>query len=149
MEQDSLYHVFNRGNNKQSIFFKRKNYLFFLKKVRSHMLPFVEILSYSLMPNHFHFLISTDEKFDSKIFSNSFRLMLSSYTRAINKQEERSGSLFQQNTKFKKLDGNSQAFICFNYIHQNPLKAGFVETLKGWKFSSYQDFIGLRKWYSL
>jgi len=32
------YHVFNRGNNRQDIFFERENYLFFLRKIRQYLL---------------------------------------------------------------------------------------------------------------
>ena len=61
-EKDNIYHVFNRGNNREKIFYNNENYIFFLKKIRKHIFPFCEILAYCLMPNHFHFLIVTNEK---------------------------------------------------------------------------------------
>ena len=164
MEENYLYHVYNRGNNKQSIFYNEANYLFFLKKVRTHLYPCCDILAYCLMPNHFHFLIHANE--DSlplknngikKIhaFSENLRILLSSYTRAINKQENRSGSLFQQNTKIKPLndiyygkisksDELSYAYYCFHYIHNNPVEANIVTNSKDWKYSSYLDYAGVR-----
>jgi len=54
---ENLYHVYNRGNQQQILFFERANYLFFLKKVRKELLPYTEIINYCLMPNHFHFLL--------------------------------------------------------------------------------------------
>ncbi len=45
------YHVYNRGNNKQPIFFNQVNYLFFLKKIRDQLLPCADIIAYCLMPN--------------------------------------------------------------------------------------------------
>jgi len=54
---DHIYHIYNRGNNAQPIFFSRENYLFFLKKVRKHILPHADILAWCLMPNHFHFMV--------------------------------------------------------------------------------------------
>ena len=62
------------------------------------------------MPNHFHFLIHANEKTELKkfvgkreenIFSENLRILLSSYSQAINNQQGRTGSLFQQNTKQK------------------------------------------------
>jgi REP element-mobilizing transposase RayT len=47
---------------KQTIFFAEKNYLFFLQKVRYEWLPYAEVLSYCLMPNHFHFIIVPNEE---------------------------------------------------------------------------------------
>ena len=35
-------------------------------------------------------------------------------------------------------------FICFNYIHQNPMKAGLVKRMEDWEFSSFRDYAGLR-----
>lgn len=51
------YHVLNRGNNRENVFLVDGNYRFFLEKWRKYVLPYLEILAYCLMPNHFHFLI--------------------------------------------------------------------------------------------
>ena len=56
-----LYHIYNQGNNKQKIFFKRDNYLFFLKKIRVYVLPYADILAWCLMPNHFHLMVLVNE----------------------------------------------------------------------------------------
>ena len=53
-----IYHVYNRGNNSQTVFFSRENYLFFLEKVRKYLSPHADILAWCLMPNHFHLMIS-------------------------------------------------------------------------------------------
>ena len=60
--ENELYHIYNRGNNKQRIFFKPENYLYFLKKVRTYIHPNCDILAYCLMPNHFHFLVNSDKR---------------------------------------------------------------------------------------
>ncbi|OIN57966.1 transposase [Arsenicibacter rosenii] len=115
-----------------------------MRKVRQAFGGHVSILAYCLMPNHFHFLIRTEDEFRCNDFLNSYRLLLSSYTRAINKQEGRTGSLFQQNSKAKLLGGSDYAFTCFCYIHQNPLRAGLVNQLHEWEFSSFMDYVGIR-----
>ncbi|MBK6642001.1 MAG: transposase [Bacteroidetes bacterium] len=56
---DSIYHIYNRGNQQQKIFFNRENYLFFLKKMRVELSPYCEFINYCLMPNHFHWLVKT------------------------------------------------------------------------------------------
>ena len=139
-----LFHIYNRGNNRQQIFFNRGNYLLFLKKIRIKILPEADILTYCLMPNHFHLMISTNENFDKQSCSNAFRNVLSSYTQAVNLMENRTGSLFTQNTKSKPLTQQLYAQTCFHYIHQNPVKSGLVERLNHWEFSSFQDYAGLR-----
>ncbi|WP_169305066.1 transposase [Pedobacter cryotolerans] len=154
--EGKFYHLYNRGNNKQQIFFSEENYLFFLRKIRTEILPFCEILSYCLMPNHFHFIIyikdrdtNIAKKIGQKSLNKAIAIVLRSYTRALQKQECFTGSLFQQKTKAKKLEINANdtinyLSICTHYIHQNPLKAGLITDLKDWKFSSYLDYIGMR-----
>ncbi|WP_167610938.1 hypothetical protein [Maribellus sediminis] len=100
--------------------------------------------------------------------SHSIGIMLRSYTRAINNQESRTGSLFQMSTKAKCLTDNSQISpawfsssfgtlinvedplrsypkVCFDFIHSNPVYGRLVKQPEDWEFSSYRDVIGLRK----
>ena len=168
-EQNLIYHIYNQGNNKQPIFFQERNYLFFLRKARTHILPFVDILCYCLMPNHFHFLVAVKKPIitlaNSKTrgLNESIGLMLRSYTRAINKQEQRTGSLFRARTKAKNgwindfltlgskdehllfKPDNDYARQCFYYIHQNPVEARLVLKPEDWTFSSARDYSQLRK----
>ncbi len=61
-EKDQFYHVYNRGSNKQNIFFSHENYLFFLKRVQKYKAEFsISVIAYCLMPNHFHFLLKQKE----------------------------------------------------------------------------------------
>lgn len=107
-----------------------------------YLLPNVSVFAYCLMPNHFHLLVYTKESYREKEFKQHFKTMLSSYTRGVNKELNRSGSLFQQNSKFKLIDEEDEFYpiICFNYIHQNPYRAGIVDNLDDWKHSSYQHY---------
>lgn len=150
-----LYHIYNRGNNKQPIFFTTANYLFFLQKIRVFILPHCEILTYALMPNHFHLLVYTNERtIEEKqigatrrnVLSEGIRNMLQTYTKAINKQNQTTGSLFQQNTKAKCLDEGSANYglTCFHYIHQNPMSAKLALRMEDWNYSSFKDYTGLR-----
>ena len=153
--ENELYHNYNRGNNRQLIFFKSDNYIYFLQKVRKFVLPHCDILAYCLMPNHFHFLISSDNRTvvtkpigdqNRNILSEGIRNLLQTYTKAINKQNNSTGSLFQQNTKAKCLSKGSKAYdyICMHYIHQNPMKAKLVKKMEDWDYSSFRDYCGFR-----
>jgi putative transposase len=160
--QGEVYHVYNRGNNKQHIFFNDRNYCFFLQKVRIQLFPVCEILAWCLMPNHFHFMIyATPEScverpsFGGKPMQelpHQIGKLLSSYSQAINKQNNTIGSLFQQKTKAKCLTSSAIAQIqtpanhlvnCVHYIHQNPIKAGLVEQMEDWRFSSFAGYTGI------
>lgn len=152
---DQLFHVYNRGNNRQKIFFNHFNYLYFLKKVRKFILPYCDIINYCLMPTHFHFLIYADERtVEAKtiggkarnVLSEGFRNLMQTYAKAINKQNNTTGSIFQQNTKAKCIsDGSMQyASTCFHYIHQNAWKAKLANKIEDWEYCSFRDYIGLR-----
>jgi len=152
---NELYHIYNRGNNKQIIFFRPENYLYFLEKVKRFLLPNCDLLAYSLMPNHFHFLIYSDKRTistrlisgkEKNLLSEGIKNLLSSYTQGINKQNNSTGSLFQQNTKAKAIakGGANYDLICFHYIHQNPVMAKLVKRMEDWPYSSFRDYCGLR-----
>ena len=152
--QNELYHIYNRGNNKQRIFYNDRNYVYFLEKVRKFMVPHCEILAYSLMPNHFHFYIYSDVRTictkrignrEKNVLSEGIRNLLSSYTQAINNQNNTTGSLFQQNTKAKAIVKGSANYdlTCLHYIHQNPVAAKLVKRMEDWPYSSFRDYCGL------
>lgn len=154
------YHVYNQGNNKESIFFERDNYLYFLAKMKDHLTPHADILAWCLMPNHFHWLIRVHEEYPNKPvlhnkekkvnpLNRAIGTLQSSYTQAINKKYKRTGSLFRTRTKAKSLSEDDKGtdnygINCFLYIHQNPLRAGLVKQLGEWEFSSYRDYVGIR-----
>lgn len=152
-EPDAFYHVFNQGNDRQRIFHNRENYLYFIKKVKRELAMHCHIIAYCLMPNHYHLLIMTPENNElvqsgfgrMQVLTRKIGTLQSSYTRALNKQNKSSGSVFRQKAKAKILETPDYQFACFHYIHQNPLRSGFVKHLKDWEFSSYPEYAGLRR----
>lgn len=154
LEPFKLYHVYNQGNNKEVLFRQRADYLAFLKYVRKFISEKVDILAYALMPNHFHFLLNTTMEsvatkkigsLESTELQNGVRLLLTSYAKIYNEKYDRSGFLFRQNTKYKMIESEEDAFICFNYIHQNPMSAQLCQKMEDWEFSSFRDYINQRK----
>jgi putative transposase len=192
-ESGGIYHIYNQGNNRQKIFFSRKNYMYFVQKIEYYVKPYGNILAWCLMPNHFHLMmevesvaigvtsgVNSEGVTSSHLFTkihpatmklrtlnDSIGIMLRSYTRAVNIQENRTGNLFREETKaisLNELKGVSSdwytsfgiAFMnvqipelqypqsCFNYIHANPVKAGLVKKPEDWEFSSYADLKSLR-----
>lgn len=151
VEANKIYHFFNQGNNRELIFYQARNYQFFLDKAKHYLNPLCDILAYCLMPNHFHFLVYTRPKATIAIsqgsvamnkFSSSIQHLQSGYTKAINKQENRTGSLFRQRAKVKLVENtyNNYPFIAFHYIHQNPIKAELVGKMEDWPYSSFNEY---------
>ena len=61
LQPGTFYHVYNRGNNGENIFYKKENYPYFLRKLDQYLSPYLDVFAYCLLPNHFHFLIKTKE----------------------------------------------------------------------------------------
>jgi len=152
--KDCTYHIYNRSNG--VLFHNRENYIFFLKKIRLHILPFADVLSYCLMPNHFHIILTVNSEGEAYLeneklkdlqhLSRGIGTVLSSYTQAVNKQQGSIGSLFAHKTKAKILNDakDDYALNCFMYVHQNPYLAKLVDKIEDWEFSSFPDYIGRR-----
>lgn len=150
----SYYHLFNRGINRQLLFFQERNYVYFLDLVKKYLIDYVDILAYCLLPNHFHLVIKvrdviflkddipalTNEEEIGKFVSNQFRKMFVAYTMAINKQEGRTGNLFDRS--FKRLEITEHEYLQYVifYTHYNPEKHGLIDDFKKFRFSSYQAF---------
>ena len=156
-EANTLYHVYNRGNDGMKLFYEPADYGLFLRKMRLSLLPHCRLLAYCLMPNHFHFLLcptlagAADDATASSArqpLTRGLATLLSSYAQFLNPRLQRRGALFQPKTKLKLLEGSPQPahypLTCFQYIHQNPVRAGLVAALADWPYSSYRDYAGLR-----
>lgn len=154
--RNEFYHIYNRGNDRQKIFLEERNYSFFLEKIKKELTPICSILSYCLMPNHYHILIYTgklSKSSDHSEWSDDSQLeklprkigtLQSSYTRAICKMYGKSGSLFQQKAKSKNLSDSKINYLpetCFHYIHQNPLKSRLVNTMQDYMWSSFREYL--------
>ena len=160
----NLYHIYNQGNNKELLFKEEVHYHYFLQLFQSYIIPHCETLAWCLMPNHFHFLIYTDNRVELvkkqgglilDPVTNGFRKLLSAYAHEFNIKNNRSGALFRPKTKSKCLitdaqlingiNENDYSLNCFNYIHNNAYEAGLVTRHEDWKWSSYRFYAGLRK----
>jgi len=141
LQTGNFYHVYNRGNNRSSIFFEHENYIYFLRLVREHLITnAVDIVAYCLMPNHYHFLVYLRDE----TLSDAMKSLSLSYTKAINKRFNRSGVLFQG--RFQSIHTPQTDYLVnlARYIHLNPVKAGLVQQPGEWEFSSYLEYAGLR-----
>lgn len=169
------YHVFNRGVNKREIFTNRRDYARAIKLIKfyksteypirfskflllsidqrkqiwqrlSKETSYVDILSYCLMPNHFHFLLKqTIDNGISKFISN----FENSYTKYFNIKNNRSGHLFQGPFKATRIDSEYQLLHTSRYIHLNPYSSAIVRDfneLINYEWSSFPEFIRTRKY---
>lgn len=139
---DDFFHLFNRGVDKQQIFFSDYYYALFLELTRRYHEPAgMSILAYCLMPNHFHFLVKQLKAFAMSRFMEQ---LAAQFAKELNLHRERSGHLFQGPYQMKWVPDEQKVPIVANYIHQNPVKAGLVNVPEGWEFSSCREYFGQR-----
>ena len=139
IEPASFYHVYNRGNNKEPIFFEPANYQFFLNRFSEYFPEdTAEIHAYCLLPNHFHILIRLRREFDYSIRMQHFSI---SYAKSLNNWAGRVGHVFQGRYKAKQVGSTAYVLHLSRYIHLNPVLARLVRNPEEWEFSSYRDYL--------
>lgn len=145
-ENGVYYHVYNRGNRKQSIFLQNRDYERFLGKVVEYKKKFlVNIVSFCLMPNHFHFLL---QQLSSNAISQFLSNLCNSQSRYFNIKYETVGTLFQGRFKAKKVDKDEYLIHLSRYIHLNPIsllnlsnKEFAINQLLDYRWSSLPIFL--------
>lgn len=171
------YHIYNRGNSKQSIFLDDQDRERFLKllylcnskeridfsndivKKKMDAWNFekgesiVDISAWVLMPNHFHLYITpkTEARLPSgNAITDFLHRVLTSYSKYFNARHQRTGSLFEGKFKSVYINNDTQAKYLFSYIHLNPIK--LIDSK--WKENGIKDikksldFLSKYKWSS-
>ena len=138
----NYYHIYNRGNNRQKIFFEEDNYYFLLRRIRENIIDFSDVLAYCLMPNHYHLLVKI---IDEEGFIKGIKKTFISYTKAINKRYNRSGHLFEGRYQYKFVPEDNYLLHLSRYIHLNPVRSKLTNNPANWPYSSYCEYIGKRK----
>ncbi|MFT7219286.1 MAG: putative transposase [Candidatus Azotimanducaceae bacterium] len=129
------YHLVQRGVNRARTFFKPEDYFYYLTLWRDYSTRTdLQVHAYCLMGNHVHFLV-TPQKNDS--ISNTTRLVGSRYAAWINKQNSRTGTLWEGRHWSSLIDSDNYLLRCYRYIELNPVRARLCLVPEGYLWSSY------------
>ena len=162
LEPDNYYHIYNHAVGQDNLFNNEENYHFFLEKYANYVNPVADTFAYCLLPNHFHFLVRIKEEKEieeyfnvkkdltgfqnlSGLISKQFSNLFNSYSKSVNKQQNRRGALFERPFKRRKIDNEKYLRNIIHYIHYNPVHHEFTKDLKEWKYSSYNSLITQKK----
>lgn len=133
----SIYHVMNRGIDKQDIFKEGYDYDLFERIITElNQEMDTEIYAYCLMNNHVHFLLK--EKEDS--ISLFMKRLTVKYALWFNKKYDRVGHLFQGRFKSEAIDSQEYFLAAIRYVHMNPVKAGICLWPEDYPYSSYRNY---------
>ena len=159
-KENTYYHIYNRGVDKRTIFLDKNDYKKFLGYLKFYLSPidlqgqtlkvapsralknytdYIQLLTYCLMPNHFHLLIHQTIALAIAGFMQS---LCTKYSIYFNKKSNRSGPLFQGRYRAVEVTSEEQLIYLTKYIHRNPIDILPSRTdLEGYKYSSYGNYL--------
>ena len=154
------YHILSRAVGNEKLFLNDENYRFFLERFEKYISPVADILTYNLLPNHFHLIvdIKTEDKileyyksknklnkeYDSwqhSFVMQQFSNFLNSYSKSFNKVNNRKGSLFMDYIRRVMINDDSQLSSTIFYVHKNAVHHGYCKNITDWRWSSYKTFL--------
>lgn len=160
---DGIYHIYNRGVDRQNIFLINRDRQRFLKTLGYYQIEnpkpkfstyqvaktfpvnetkrIVEIVAYCLMPNHFHLLVQQTKDGGITEFTRKF---IHSYTKYFNVKHRHEGPIFNGMFKSVPIESDEQFLHVSRYIHLNPLVSKLVPNLGIYPWSSYDSYINNR-----
>jgi len=165
------YHIYNRGNNKQTIFHEPSDYGRFIEllylangteKYRMRDIEddvfaiergdqHVHVGAYSILPNHFHILLTPQTPEGVSAFMLRLGTGYSSY---LNKKYKRSGAPFEGSYKAKYVEDDRHLKYLFAYIHLNPFRGDLQtmphslynkQVLGEYQYSSLPEYLGIER----
>lgn len=182
--ENELYHICGRGVDGRTIFLDEKDYfravddlyefndehltintryrtpLQFRAATPRERTPIVEILAFTLMPNHYHLLLRPLKENGIRNFMHKLGTGYASY---FNQKYQRSGGLFQRPFKAVLVEKQAHFVHLPFYIHANPLDLKFptwrerkledpgkaIGFLENYRWSSFPDYIGTKNFPSV
>lgn len=134
-----IYHVMLRAVNGQTIFQDNEDYEKLIQTIGEFKeVSKYEIYAYCIMSNHVHLLIK-EIKEDLGII---FRRIGAKFVYWYNWKYKRRGHLFQDRYKSEVVEDDKYFLTVLRYIHQNPIKAGIVNDVAKYSWSSYKEYLG-------
>ncbi len=139
-----VYHVLNRGNGRLAIFHKDRDYQAFLDVVaeaQSHV-PGVRLLSYCLMPNHWHLVLWPTADGELSDFMHWLTLTHTQRWHA-HYQNRGGGHLYQGRFKSFPVETDEHFLTVCRYVERNAARANLVTKAEQWCWCSLAQRLGL------
>ena len=141
---NAWYHVMNRARRGQVAFPAKEDKFAFLYLLKETADMFnLNVSAWCLMETHYHLLVQTP---DANL-ARCMRHINGVYTQKYNFRHGCDGTLFRGRYKSILVDADNYLLELVRYIHRNPLRAGLVEKLSQYKWSSHKAYLsGSEKW---
>jgi putative transposase len=127
------YHVTQRGNRRQPVFFGQADYQTYRGLLRDESQRWhLQIWAYCLMTNHVHLVVWPEQ---AESLSRAIAETHRRYSRAVNFREGWRGYLWQGRFGSVLLD-EPHLLAAVRYVERNPVTAGLVERAEDYPWSS-------------
>ena len=93
----------------------------------------VKLFAFSLMPNHFHFVIEASHH---QSLSRFMQWLLTSHVRRYHQHYGGSGHVWQGRFKSFPAQRDEHLITVLRYVLQNPVPGGLSSTAREWSWSS-------------
>jgi len=100
----------------------------------------VEIIAYCIMPTHIHLLL---KQITDNGITKFMGKVLNSYSKYFNTKHQRTGPLWSGRFKNVLVENDEQLLHLTRYIHLNPTSASLCQNPEDWDYSSYLEYINL------
>lgn len=133
-KEESINNLLNNSDNN----FKNKNKTISEIYTLNNFFNKIDLISYVLMPNHFHLELKQKNKKEIEFFMRS---LITKYSKYFNKKYERVGPLFQGRYKAVLIQNTEYLLHLSRYIHQNPRELiDKDQQLESYPWSSYPTY---------
>ena len=130
-----IYHVINRGNNRQAIFLEAEDYLRYLRLLYHYKKKYgFKLFAFCLMSNHVHLLLQVNSHPLSKIM----QAMTIAHTKHYHFKYRCCGHVWQGRFRSPVVSDDEHLLRVMSYIEQNPLRANIVKQIDEYRYSSYK-----------
>lgn len=131
--RSGIYHIMLRGVNRQEIFHDDEDCIKILEIIEKYKRRAeMKVYAWCLMNNHVHLLL----KEGNESISTTMKRIGVSFVSYYNWKYKTTGHLFQDRFRSENVESPQYLLRVVRYIHQNPVKAGIVQSVDEWKWSS-------------
>ncbi len=135
--KNGIYHVLNRGNNKQIVFHKEVDFHVFMSLLIKSKNKFpVLIFGYCLMPNHYHIIMQASEPVNVRRYVHWAMTCFAEYSHL---EYKTTGHIWQGRYKSILVDNDQYMLTLLRYIEGNPIWMDLVSSAGDWPWSSIKN----------
>ena len=144
---EGVYHVVNRGNNRQSVFHDDRDYQYYLGLLSAYTQRHsLALRHFVLMPDHAHLLIATPA---GTALSRAMLSINLRYSLFYKKRYHYSGHLWQGRFKCQAMDPQTNLVELGRYLELHPVRDGLAEDPGAYRWSSYSKNTDGSPWSTL